>query len=86
MRYKSKKKLSRNLKINASEDTVRRALQNNCLGALPNIVEKLDIRNDNDNKKEPLFWCKDNIIWTLDNWKRVIITGELRVYHFSSDG
>ncbi|KAG2197103.1 hypothetical protein INT46_008704 [Mucor plumbeus] len=59
--------------------------KNNGLGALPNTVKNSDIRDDNDNK-EPRFWCKDNIIWTLDNWKRMIITGELRVYHFNSDG
>ncbi|KAG2189719.1 hypothetical protein INT46_003736 [Mucor plumbeus] len=79
-----KEELSRNLKINVSGNTVRRTLRNNGLGALPK-VKKPDISADN--AKERLLWFnKDKIDWTLDNWKRVIFTDESRVNYYNSDG
>ena len=79
----AKEELSHSLKINVSADTVRRTLKNYGLGALPK-VKKPDISDDN--AKERLLWCKDRIDWTLDNWKRVIFTDELRVNCFNLDG
>ena len=78
-----KEELYRDLKINVSADTVRRALRNNGLGALPK-VKKPDISDDN--AKECLLQCKDKIDWTLDDWKRVIFTDESKVNCFNSDG
>ncbi|KAG2189892.1 hypothetical protein INT46_000126 [Mucor plumbeus] len=77
MRYKIqvKEELSHDLKINVSAGTVRRALRSNGLGALPK-VKKPDISDDN--AKERLLWCKDRIDWTLDDWKCIIFTDELR--------
>ena len=85
MRYKIqvKEELSHDLKINVSAGTVRRALRSNGLGALPK-VKKPDISDDN--AKERLLWCKDRIDWTLDDWKCIIFTDELRVNCFNLDG
>ncbi|KAG2207773.1 hypothetical protein INT46_001964 [Mucor plumbeus] len=80
----AKEELSHSLKINVSADTVRRTLKNHGLGALPKVKKPDDISNDN--AKERLLWCKDRIDWTLDNWKRVIFTDELRVNCFNLNG
>ncbi|KAG2191426.1 hypothetical protein INT46_007508 [Mucor plumbeus] len=79
----AKEELSHSLKINVSADTVLRTLKNYGLGVLPK-VKKPDISDDN--AKECLLWCKDRIDWTLDNWKRVIFTDELRVNCFNLNG
>ena len=78
-----KKELRRNLHVNVSANTVRRALRDNGLGALPK-VKKPEISDEN--AKDRLRWCKNRIDWTLEDWKRVIFTDEARINRFTSDG
>ena len=78
-----KKELRRNLHVNVSANTVRRALRDNGLGALPN-VKKPEISDEN--AKDRLRWRKNRIDWTLEDWKRVIFTDEAKINRFNSDG
>ena len=78
-----KAELLRNLNVNINADTVRRALRDNGLGALPK-VKKPEISDVN--ARERLRWCKNRIDWTLEDWKRVIFTDEAKINRFNSDG
>lgn len=78
-----KKMLETDFGIQASPDTVRRALRSSGLGAIEKS-KKPAIEPKNARKR--LAWCKKYRDWTVDDWKRVVWSDETKINRFNSDG
>ncbi|KAK4518590.1 uncharacterized protein ATC70_008809 [Mucor velutinosus] len=77
------KMLEKNFQMTVHPETDRRALRTAGLGAIEK--EKKPLLSD-ANVKKRLAWCKQHKDWAVDDWKRVIWTGETKINRFNSDG
>lgn len=66
-----------------SVDTIKRALKDSGLGAIPKPSKPL---LNSRNVKKRLEWCHAHRHWTLDDWKRVVWSDETKINRFNSDG
>lgn len=69
--------------VNISDRTVRRRLVS--AGLRARIPRKRPYLNEKQRKKR-ITWAKEHILWTTDDWKKVLWSDETKISIFGSDG